>query len=295
MNSSEALEPEQVDFIVRNFKVFIGILPFCVDALNNPGFIFHRVSINQDITGGSNARLKNVERIIYPPVQLGNKIDYNRCNLRGTPIFYAGAHGKLPVTIETNPQLGQLITESRWKLKTGSALRLFTVAQDIEIAMKNPDHLLDDYNKYENYLSDLPARSSMVVRAAYEFLVAAFIKVVQPYRRQGYLMSALVTDFLINHPFTPVDAIFYPSVANSGSFMNVAITTSAFDKHLEFVNATEMIVYNSPMNNKAGWNGIVTGEAKCINASSGEILWKDASRDPGPQLDYFISKYKITF
>ena len=255
----ETLRPEQVDLVERVFRQLTSIIPINREPVSNGyKFPFVRTVINEAIVQ-RNARLHSLENLRYPPLNMKD-LPYNRANLKGQSVFYGASHS-FPAIVETKPKEGQLITISDWEIIHGCEIRQFVVCQDSEIAAQNDPFLLDRYNEHLRMLYKLDADTLSIIDGIYDFIVQAFTKVVNPKNKQGYLISALFADHILNHGSPKVDAIIYPSVAFNNYTLNIAVTPECLNSCFKMTEAKEMLVTQSLDQGDAKWFGVITGRA----------------------------------
>jgi hypothetical protein len=123
----EYITPD-LEFTLRTrFPELLGGFIPCFNYYTCFGSPFHRIVINSQVREDKiNGRLHRYEQIKYPPIRILDKIGYNRANLPKKSIFYAG-YGKLNVGLETKPQKGSLITESKWLQKQDSKIKYLPI------------------------------------------------------------------------------------------------------------------------------------------------------------------------
>lgn len=293
MDKSDALSASEIDFLKREFPVLIGIFPIRVQHFNSFSQPFERLVINQDVCSGENRRIHSVTQLRYPPIEIAHKIDYNRASLKGTCLMYAGNFGMLPITIEVKPQTGQLITRSKWQFNGKRNLKMITICQDLNVALKNPDELFADYNEFQHCLDHMQPKCKEVVEKVAAFIVKAFTKKVNPAKKQGYIMSALIADLYMNKSDDLVDAIYYPSVPNDGSAMNIAIKPEVVDELFDLIEVTEDIVTSDPNSGARGWLAFGTGTCKNYDKDSLKLDWQNSPIPVETQLAKFICHHKI--
>lgn len=291
---AETLSTSEIAYITKEFGSLVNFIPNYTCIINNPTYTLERVSINKDVCG-ANRRLNSLTEIRYRPRQIAASTDYNRANLKGQIVFYAGNMGSLPVVIETQPKKGHLITQSKWQLKPGKSIEVVVLCESEDAVNSNPKELNDDFNHYINTLRQLTPNTRKIVETYYELVFKSFLKPVNPTNRQGYLISALIADLLLNGPLYNVDAIMYPSVPNNGSAMNFAVKPDIVDNAFTMIEANEGVVINDPSSNGAGWEIFGTGICKYYDTNSLQLSWNNLSiPDNEPAYD-LISEFDITF
>ncbi len=293
-DNAESLSNESVIEIIDLFPHLVDFLPIIISNLNNPDYTLERITVNE-LVKQENRRLSSLTELRYPPRQIAASMPYNRASLEGQIVFYAGNMGILPITIETKPTVGQLFTKSKWKLLNGKSLNILVICQSDSLVRANPIELGPDFNNYMDALSKLRPHIKEVVKSAYDLIVKAFTKEVNPINRRGYLLSALFSDYVFNKGGYNIDAIMYPSVPNSGAAMNFAIKPDVLDSAFTMVQADEAILLESPDSTSNMWSCYGTGKCISYDSTSLELEWENlplAKNDPAVEL---IWKYQAKF
>jgi hypothetical protein len=285
---ASTLPQAAIEVLKKYIPMVLNYLPLFTYTFDTD-FIFERVVINQQIANSENRRLTNIENIKYPPLSMADKIGYNRANLKGQSIFYAGASGLLAVNIETKPKRGQLVTTSKWQLKKNEKINVFVVCQDIAIVQSHFYQIEYYYNHFIDTIKELHFNTSEVVEAIYKFITKAFLRKVNPSNRQEYLFSALIADYLFTQTFKPIDAIYYPSVQVDSS-MNIAIKPNVLEEKFDFHSAKESLCLMDPQDNTLGWLSHTTAE--CLVVDDNKLIWQN---QPIPGLDAILREYKVIF
>lgn len=298
-DKASSFNDKEILFFKNTIADFMKSLTVGVNTVYKFSHPVERLVINRTVTEGNlNSRLKSLEQLRYPPLEIADKLDYNRASLKGQSIFYAGTLGQLPNTIENPPKVGDLITTSKWTLKQGEKLNLMIICQDKELADKIPNELLNGYNSYVDSLKKLPNNTREVVEQSYKFLIKAFTSKVSKNNKQGYFFSSVIADMLFNKmEGKQIDAIYYPSVANDGSAMNIAIKPDVLDEKFTMIEAIEQIVTVDPESSKvketSGWFGYTTADCKSFDPESLILNWFDKQYEYYDNLDKVIKKYNI--
>lgn len=291
MGKAETLTLGEITYLKQTLPQLIGLIPLKVDSVSSFKIPFKRIVINNTVCP-SNKRLHSLADLRYPPRDIIKKIDYNRASLKEQTIFYAG-NAELHITIETKPTQGQLITTSTWVLNKGSVINLLVICQDEELALANPNELLNDYNEYVHSMQQLTPNTKDVVVAVYAFIIKAFTRKVNPSNRQGYLFSALLADLFFNLPNNPVDAIYYPSVPNKGSAMNIAIKPDIVDKALTMIEAKEGVVQIDPSKGADIWFSFITGISTSYNKDTLKLDWVNQYIPSDDPINKVIRDHKV--
>src|ERR1035437_1077286 len=288
-NKSEYLNDGEVLFLNKALPAFIGLLPLKVYLINSFNLPFERLVINENFCK-KNSRLKNLADLRYPPREIQNDMDYNRASLKGQTVFYAGTKGSLPNSIEIQPQKGKVITEAKWNFNSG-ILKMLIICQNANLPMSNPNDLLDYNNEYERLLNPLDQNNREVVESAYRFIIKAFTRKVNSQIKQGYLVSAVLSNLFFTNKKNPIDAIYYPRVPNNGSVMNIAILPDILDKQFRMIEATESIVLSNPGKNK--WGAFTTGICKSYDEDTLELNWVDQIIPSNGFFKNFLQEYNV--
>ena len=288
MAKAETLSPGEINSLTTLLNQMLPLLP--TDSSITSGFSlpFERLSINERIIGANN-RLKHIADVRYPPRTIAHQLGYNRASLKGQTHMYAGSMGTLCNSIEIQPEMGQLTTVSKWKMKEGKKLKLLVICQDGDLALSNPNELLKDYNKYTSWLDQLDDNTADVIDGMYKFIARAFAREVSPSNRQGYIVSALISDFLFSK--TGTEALYYASVPNRGAEMNIVIKPDIVDDVFELVEVQESLC-SSRIPNSNQWMFEVTGSSKDFD-KEGKINWTNAIMPEGGTAHKLIEYYNI--
>jgi len=291
-NRADTLTKSEVTYLKNNLRELLGIVPIKPEKITDKNFThpFERMVINP-----CNKRINCLEGLRYPPESIKHKLNYNRASLEGQSIFYAGANGTLPVTVETKPQKGQLITISKWVLKENTTLNMAIICQDHEIALSNPEELYSCYQDYHAQLKRLQPNTRQIIERIYQLVIEAFTREVNPSIKQGYLFSALFANLFFFDPCNPVDAIYYPSVPNKGGAMNLAVKPDIIDSKFQMVEASEFVVVKNAEPGARIWHNFHTATCKQYDKHSLMLMWDDHIRPPDNPVNEIIIKNEIQF
>jgi len=269
----ETLGVSHVELVTNVFRQLTTIIPINRETVTGYKFPFVRTVINKDVIQ-KNSRLHSLTNLRYPPNEVVKNLSYNRANLKQQAIFYGASHS-FPAIVETKPKEGQLITTSQWEIKQGCEIHQFVICQDSDIAAQNDPFLLERYNEHLRMLQKLDPDTLSIIDGIYDFIVQAFTKVVNPMNKQGYLISALFADQMLNHGSPKVDAIIYPSVAFNGYTLNIAVTPNCLNACFKMTGVKEMLVTRTPDGSDAKWFGLITGTAEVDSDIPLRLNWKN--------------------
>lgn len=290
-HDAENLDEQQIKLARFLIQKLFPIVPLQRSAISHSNVPFQRLVINETVVK-TNSRLKSLSNLRYPPLEIEKELPYNRASLAGQSIFYCGSRGRLQVAVETLPKRGQLITESSWIVKPDSQLIVLALYQDREIALYNPNELMADYNNYLNLLSKLKTNARKVIEEIYKLIFLAFRRKVFPENRKGYLISSLISDFWLHHSSCEIDGIYYPSVPNNCSVMNLAVKPKVVDSKLQMIEAKEAIVLNDPSYSR-GWMLQRTGTCSVYDENTNDLKWKNAPIPEGNEVYKVMKEFKI--
>ncbi len=230
----------------------------------------YRISVNKNIKDDNqNKRLYKIQDLKYPPLHKAKKLNYNRCNYKGQSIFYGG-FGKLFSLVETQPEKGDLITISKWRIKEGAELCYVPIFQDEKIN-EYTDVFRKEWNCYLNKLSELDSKQRTTIDQIYSLITFFFTRPVE--NKIEYIFSAYFANkfFSISDPYK-IEAIFYPSVPNEYISCNLAILPEIFDSKFIFLEAWEQVVVTD--RNKAG--GWISHQIAVVkNVKENGLIWEN--------------------
>ena len=169
---------------------------------------------------------------------------------------------------------------------------MFVICQDSVIAHSNLFELLNSYNDYNRMLLQIPANNRIIIEKIYNLIIKSFTRKVNYEKKQGYLFSALIADILFNNKNYQVDAIYYPSVPNNGSVMNIAVKPDVIDKQFEMIEATESIVIEDCKEEKK-WHLFNSAKCKKYNKDTLELTWENYQIAEEYNVNKIINEFKI--
>jgi hypothetical protein len=109
----DLLSDSEINELTKEFNEFINI-NLAFGGASYPTKLF-RITNNKFIAGKSQYKLQKITDLLGPPE---GKSKTGRCNLPGESVFYASLDVATAVW-ETQPQVGDHITMSEWKIKEG--------------------------------------------------------------------------------------------------------------------------------------------------------------------------------
>lgn len=259
--------------LINNFKNLVEFLPFLSRNIVF-GHEFERVVINRFIhEDKKNKRLLKYSQIKYPPETVAKNLSYNRANLPGKSVFYAG-YGMLATALETKPILGDLYTTSKWRQKKNTPISYIPIFHNKELILSTRE-FLEDWNQYVALLGSLNKNVSIVIKELYNFITTVFITPVNPEYKKEYIFCSLFADLFMNDKNFGVDCIYYPSVPSKFASSNIALKPHILDSHFDLIEIDESVCIGSPNKSMRGWMFHNTATAIEIDTTKKNIKWKD--------------------
>lgn len=218
----------------KHFNDFLNLnVAFIADSY--PDKLF-RITNNKNLTGGKKLKLQKITDLIGPPVGLSN---IGRCNLMGESVFYAALDFQTAIW-ETQPQVGDYITLSEWKIKPGQKIFNHFVFHPSETNLSK-----ESKNAYEAHLKALTTMHpsfAPIFTELMRFFAEEFMKPVEKNKEKDYLFSSIMSSrFLQDEPDTngfKIDSISYPSTKRDHHVTNLAILNSLVLQKLDLVSVT---------------------------------------------------------
>lgn len=222
---------------------------------------FQRLTINKTLPDNNNSTIKEIKFLKNPPENLVTK--YNRANLKKQSILYATFI--LPTALlENNPDLGDLVTISHWKLINEDTPLIVYPVFDY---YKTRDFQLKQ--EFTKAIKDYPSNLQDVIIIDNCLVASYFSKYVEKGKEINYTFSAHLADWIFNKMYNgKIEAIIYPSVKDITRSANIAIKPNVFNSKYKLVEVHESIVVSKVNGN------ILLHEQKRTNKFDNEIiLW----------------------
>lgn len=244
----ENLSDLELDSLRVEFNNFLNIdLAFFADTY--PTKLF-RITNNKYLYGGKTVKLQKITDLIGPPVDCAK---IGRANLKGESIFYAALDFNTAVW-ETQPEVGDYITLSEWKIKEGEKLYNHFIFHPEETNLSK-----ESQNAFEAHIEQLgKIRADLrdVFKEVLKFVAEEFMKPVNRENNQNYLFSSLVSSRFLQRGKDSngfqIESISYPSTKRDCEVTNIAILNSLVFEKLELESVKIMTVgeTNYDINNK---------------------------------------------
>lgn len=222
-----------------------------------------RLTINRNLLNNNNKSITELKHLKNPPSEVLHK--YGRANLKYQSILYATYI--LPTLIkETRPEIGDLVTISKWKLKNEKTPLIVSPIIDYP---KCNDYQLK--NEFKNGLQKYSAERQKIIFQNHCLIAKHFGKYVEKGKDINYIFSAHFADKIFHEIHDgKIEAIIYPSVQDSGTTSNIAIKPDVFNEKYEIDEICESVVYSN--NGYSLFLKAIKSTQKVD--SDGKIIWK---------------------
>lgn len=228
------LSKPELDELKKHFDDFLNLhVAFIGDTY--PTRLF-RITNNKKLTGGKKLKLQKISDLIGPPAGISN---LGRCNLNGESVFYAALDFQTAVW-ETQPQVGDYITLSEWKIKSGHRLYNHFVFHPEETNLSKESQ--DAYEAHLKAQSTINPSLAPIFMELMKFFAEEFMKPVGINTESNYLFTGIISSrFLQDVPDGngfKIESISYPSTKRDNAVTNIAILNSLVLEKLDLVDVT---------------------------------------------------------
>lgn len=237
--SDDGITSSNVEYVV---KLLENIKPFFKWMVLEGSFPeLTRLTINRNVIK-KNERLSKIENIKYPKPEIILK--YGRCNKPKQSIFYAGFI-KPTILMELNPDVGDLITTSTWKIKDDRKMVYCPIFLNQPTdGTLNPDSFILEQT-FDKSIKLYSEEERKLIRYVNQFVADEFSKEVKSSNGYEYFLSAYFSNIILYEVNRgKIDAILYPSVKDKLSSGNIAIKPNVFEKNYILYEVTESIMLN---------------------------------------------------
>lgn len=234
----ENLSSEELEKIKSEFNRFLNInLTLFADTY--PTKLF-RITRNKLLYKENPYKLQKISDLMGPPEEVAS---LGRLNMKGESVFYSALDFNTAVW-ETQPEKGEYITLSEWKIKEGQKLYNHFIFHPEETNLSK-----ESQNAQKAHLEQIG-----VIREDYrktfteiqKFVAEEFMKPVDRTKKANYLFSSIIgSRFLQNGKDAngfQIEAISYPSTRRDCAVTNIAILNSLVLEKLDLVSAKIMTV-----------------------------------------------------
>ncbi len=249
---------------------------FSVPIFNCPFYEVSRVTINRNVLDGKLERIYKPSLLKNPPKEKVTKL--GRANFIGQSIFYA-AFDPLTIMDELKPNVGDMLTISKWQIKENSTLDISPIFKKTSGDNFSHNGLSLNFDvAFTNYINknkEINEELKEQIDILLDFLAECFAKKVEKFNHFDYFLSAYFSNkILYEFEDGTVEAIVYPSVQKKLSFSNIAIKPTSFDKKYSLFEVSESLVVSAPnINHLNGYILNVTGHSKKFDFTNDLIIW----------------------
>lgn len=231
----------------------------------------HRLTINKRVLG-KNKRIRDINFLKYPPADKVTK--YGRCNYPKQSVLYA-SFIKMTAMNEIQPRVGDLVTESIWRVKGDSTLTFCPIFknQPEDENVINP-RTFEINQIYNSKLKEYPEYIRKQIDSLVQFVADGFTKRVHPSNDLDYIFSAYFSNKIFNdYENGSIEAIYYPSVKEKLSFENLAIKPDVFNAKYQLAEVKDSVCVMDPTNGKGGYFFQGLSDCKNFDYTTNAILW----------------------
>lgn len=236
-----------------------------------------RITVNKRLYENNPYKLQKITDLLGPPEEYAR---IGRSNGKGESVFYAALDFSTAVW-ETQPEEGDFITVSEWRIKEGQKLDNHYIFHPIETNLSKESkgayeaHLQQFGNIHEDY------RNTFI--EILKFIAEEFMKPVDREKGKNYLFSSLVGSRFLQRGRDSngfqIESISYPSTRRDCEVTNIAILNSLVLERLELLSVQIMTVgeTNYDQSNKTREDLIMVSqlitEAESFDFENNQIHW----------------------
>lgn len=248
-----------------------------------------RLTVNKRVLN-ENRRIWNIDHLKYPPKKCVKS--YGRCNMPGQSVLYA-TFNSLTALSEIRPEIGDIITTSKWRMKPDVTLRHCPIFLNQPETTFNP-RLFEIEQLYRKSIREYPNEIQEHINLLSQFVADVFTKRINSVSNLDYIFSAYFSDKIFNeYENRTIEAIYYPSVKQSLVFENIAIKPESFDTKYELIDVSDSIVETTPSINSFGYMMLGLGDCKNFDYSNNRICWTDKYKLPDNMIEDVKNKYGV--
>ncbi len=256
--------PEEYEKVIKEY-----FEPIKIYNLTGTGSfpIIERITINKRVIK-KNIRIEEISNLKYPPSEFVKS--YGRANLKYQSVFY-GTFDFMTAVKEMKPEIGDLITISRWTLKNiNDYLNICPMflkqPTDGSINLK----LLNLYHQFIKDLNRFPSQISRLYLELHQFYSDCFAREVN--HNQGYILTAILADKILNqYDNGIIDAIIYPSTKEDFRTENIVIKQESFDTKYRLSDTIEKRLLNFSPN---GERYVFELLGQSLRIDGQKVIWK---------------------
>lgn len=234
----ENLSNQELDKIKSDFNRFLNInLTLFADTY--PTKLF-RITRNKRLYKENPYKLQKISDLMGPPEEFAS---LGRLNMLGESVFYSALDFNTAVW-ETQPEVGEYITVSEWKIKDDQKLYNHFIFHPEETNLSKESQLA--HIAHLEQIGVIREDYKKTFIEILKFIAEEFMKPVDRDKSANYLFSSIIgSRFLQNDKDKngfKIEAISYPSTRRDCEVTNVAILNSLVLEKLDLVSAKIMTV-----------------------------------------------------
>lgn len=185
-------------------------------------------------------RIANKDEKILEPGQLSypkSKVGAGRCNFENNPIFYCSDKSTTAIAeiLKYKNPLDHYLYLSVWKLKSGKDINIFP--------------LLDKAKK-KGLVKDIDILKFISNEEKKNIAKKQLLEIEKFFYDADHSKSASICHIIFNRKILPCDCIFYPSIIDRETGINIALNTDFVDKNLIFQRAYKFELFGESGNYK---------------------------------------------
>ena len=228
-----------------------------------------RITVNKRVIK-TNTRIFEEKQLKYPPAECVKK--YGRANLKFQSVLY-GTFNFMTAIKEMRPEIGDLITVSKWKLKNeNDSLVVCPMFLKQPVDGSTNYRLKNLYDWFIKELQKFPTSVSNLYLELHQFYSQCFAREINSNDNQGYLITALLADKILNkYKDGIVDAILYPSTKEDLRTENIAIKKESFDSKYQLSETIEKRLLEISQN---GAKYVFERLGESLKIDENKIKWK---------------------
>ncbi|MBU2884174.1 RES domain-containing protein [Gilvimarinus agarilyticus] len=216
--------------IITEFESKYGFLLNLINKNNT-------VNIQNDLyrvrIANKSENILETEQLSYPKTNVSS----GRCNFENNPIFYCSDKSTTAIseTLKyTNPSNKHLFL-SVWRLKPDKDINIFPLINKA---------------KQKGLLKDIDPLSIITDETKRNISRKQLLEIEKYFYDADHSKSASICHILFKRKILPCDCIFYPSIIDSETGINISLKTDFVDKSLAFQRAYKFELFGGPENYK---------------------------------------------
>jgi len=183
-------------------------------------------------------RITNKYENIVEPEQLSypkDKVSAGRCNFENQPVFYCSDKSTTAIAeiLKYKNPLNQYLYLSVWKLKPGYDINIFPLLGKA---------------KQKGLVKDMDILKIISNEEKRKMANEQFLEIEKYFYDLNHSKSASICHIMFNRKYLPSDCIFYPSIIDTETGINISLKTDFVDKTLSFQRAYQIELFENSKN-----------------------------------------------